>query len=70
MIEKQSLFPMKVENNNHEVANTTRTRKQRFKPYDKQQTYLLPSQLNDYIGKYHIARLVNALIDHIDMGCI
>lgn len=70
MNKEQSLFPMIVEANNHEVASTTRTRKQRFKPYDQQQTYLLPSRLDDYVGKYHIARLVSALIDHIDISCI
>jgi transposase len=70
MNKEQSLFPMIVEANNHEVAGTTHTRKQRFKPYDQQQTYLLPSRLDDYVGKYHIARLVSALIDHIDISCI
>jgi transposase len=43
-------------------------RKQTFKPYDQEQTYLFPAQLDDYVGRYHIARLVSMFIDNIDLS--
>jgi hypothetical protein len=48
MNEEQGLFPMVAEADNHDVVGTTRTRKQRFKPYDQQQTYLLRKRQNKH----------------------
>lgn len=67
MSEEQRLFTDIVPEEDNTIGNPTRTRKQRFKPYDQQQSYLLPAQLDEYIGRYHIARLVSACIDQIDM---
>lgn len=41
-----------------------------FKKYDQDQTYLLPPSLDDYVGKFHIARLISRIIDSIDISNI
>jgi transposase len=41
-----------------------------FKKYDQEQSYLFPSSLDEYIGKFHIARIISHVIDKIDISHI
>ena len=41
-----------------------------FKPYEVNEDYLLPNSTDNYISKTHIARLINLLIDKIDISDI
>ena len=41
-----------------------------FKPYSQKQEFLLPKNIDDYIGPGHIARLVSAIIDKMDIEFI
>lgn len=68
MSEEQGLLPLIAEADDHDVDGKRPTRKQRFKPYDQYQTYLLPARLDDFVGRYHIARLVSMCIDLIDIS--
>ena len=38
-----------------------------FKQYSQNQQFLLPKNINDFIGQGHIARLVSTIIDKMDM---
>lgn len=38
-----------------------------FKPYSQNQQFLLPKNIDDFIGPGHIARLVSAIIDQMDI---
>jgi len=42
-------------------------RKAVFKPYSQNQQFLLPKNMDDFIGPGHIARLVSAIIDQMDV---
>ena len=42
--------------------------KPKFKPYDQSQQYLLPPSLEDMIKENHPVRVVNNIIDKIDLG--
>ena len=51
--------------------NTNYTQKKvRFKPYDVGQNYLFPPTTDDYISKYHIARLIHIIIEKMDITFI
>ncbi|MFH1916064.1 MAG: IS1182 family transposase [Nanoarchaeota archaeon] len=41
-----------------------------FKPYSQNQQFLLPKNIDDFIGPGHIARLVSAIIDQMDISFI
>lgn len=41
-----------------------------FKPYDMSQLSLLPSNLGDLIDAYHPVRVVNAVIDRLDLSLL
>lgn len=45
-------------------------KKQIFKTYTQEQQFLLPKNLNDFVGAGHIARLVSIIIHHMDMSFI
>ncbi|PIN72686.1 hypothetical protein COV22_02585, partial [Candidatus Woesearchaeota archaeon CG10_big_fil_rev_8_21_14_0_10_47_5] len=48
----------------HVVKNN---RKAVFKPYSQDQQFLLPKNIDDFIGPGHIARLVSAIIDRMEI---
>ena len=64
-MEQGELFELKGIKSGKE---SKKQRRQRFKAYTQEQTYLFPDSLNDYIGPYHIARLVSTIIDQIDVS--
>lgn len=41
-----------------------------FKPYEQHQEFLLPKSSEDYISKYHIARVISNIVDRIDINFI
>lgn len=41
-----------------------------FKPYTKNQQFLLPKNIYDFIGYGHIARLISQIIDQMDIQYI
>ena len=45
-------------------------RKQRFKSYTQEQQFLLPKNLNDFVGSGHIARLVSTIIQQMDTAFV
>ena len=45
-------------------------RKVVFKPYSQKQEFLLPKNIDDYIGPGHIARLISTIIDKMDIQFI
>lgn len=52
------------------ISNTGLPKKATFKPYNQEQQFLLPKNLNDFIGQGHIARLVSTIIDKMDTSFI
>jgi transposase len=47
-----------------------KTRKVVFKPYSQNQQFLLPKNVDDFVSKGHIARLVSSVIDRMDIQFI
>lgn len=43
-------------------------RRQKFRDYTQEQSYLFPESLNEYVGPYHIARLISTIIDQININ--
>lgn len=41
-----------------------------FKQYDQKQTYLLPPSLEDFVGSKHPARIINDVVDSIDISSV
>lgn len=41
-----------------------------FKPYDQKQQFLLPLNLDEFVPKNHISRVLNDLIEHVDIRSI
>ena len=41
-----------------------------FKSYDQKQQFLLPLNLDEFVPKNHISRVLNDLIEHVDIGSI
>ena len=39
-----------------------------FKPYDQQQVLMLPPQLDELIGPHHLVRVVNSVIEQMDLS--
>jgi transposase len=46
------------------------TSKAVFKPYNQQQVLLLPPQLDDLISEHHLVRVVNTVVDRLDLSAI
>lgn len=40
----------------------------KFKTSDKDQIYLFPESLDDYIGPFHLARFISKVVDGLDLG--
>jgi transposase len=41
-----------------------------FKRYDQKQQFLLPLNLDDFVSKDHISRVINELFDVVDISTI
>ena len=41
-----------------------------FKQYSQDQQFLLPKNINDFVGPGHIARLVSEIVDSMDIDFI
>ncbi len=41
-----------------------------FKPYHQEQTMLLPLSLDEFIPANHKARVISAIVDHLDLSAL
>jgi len=41
-----------------------------FRPYDPEQMLLMPSSLQDWLPKEHLAYFISDVVDHLDMSVI
>lgn len=41
-----------------------------FRPYEQHQTFLLPPSLSDFINESHPARMINDLVDRLDLNAL
>jgi transposase len=41
-----------------------------FRPYDPEQTYLMPASLHDWLPQGHLAYFVSDVVDHLDLSSI
>jgi len=41
-----------------------------FRPYEQNQTFLLPPSLNDFVDESHPARMINDLVDRLDLSAL
>ena len=41
-----------------------------FRPYDPEQTFLMPASLQDWLPKGHLAYFISDVVDHLDLSTI
>jgi sulfur relay (sulfurtransferase) DsrF/TusC family protein len=41
-----------------------------FRPYDPEQTYLMPASLRDWLPQDHLVYFVTDVVDHLDLSDI